>query len=140
MGRREGKVMLKGKCLCGDIHYGTTGTPAQQAQCHCSICRRASGASPVAWFTVPLQSFAFTQGRVASYHSSAHAVRQFCPRCGTQLTFHSGKFPDEIDITIASLDDPDQVQPKCHIHTSSKLEWVSVSDGLPVHREGAPKN
>jgi hypothetical protein len=51
------------------------------------------------------------------------------------LTFHSSRFPDEIDITLCSLDDPEQLQPKDHTHTSSQLSWVKLDDGLPRFSE-----
>ena len=128
--------MLRGKCLCGDIEYETSATPASETNCHCSLCRRASGASPVAWFTVPLPSFRFTSGSPSQYNSSEHGFRNFCGRCGTQLTFQSQKALDVIDITTCSLDDPNLAFPKSHIHTSSKMEWVDLSDGLPSYKEG----
>jgi hypothetical protein len=127
--------VLKGKCLCGAIQYETSAAPRSQAACHCSICRRASGASPVAWFTVPAESFRFTSGTPQQYRSSAHAIRQFCGSCGTQLTFQFQRSLDEIDITTCSLDEPDQAAPKAHIYASSALEWASLADGLPIYQE-----
>ncbi|HYP69354.1 MAG TPA: GFA family protein, partial [Variovorax sp.] len=63
--------------------------------------------------------------------SSDHGTRSFCPHCGTTLTFQSSRYPQEIDITTCSLDDPEQVPPKDHIYTSTQLQWVQLADGLP---------
>ena len=123
--------MLKGQCLCGAIKYETYAAPESQVNCHCSICRRASGASPVAWFTVPISSFRFTAGSPSQYQSSEHGLRKFCGSCGTPLTFQSTKSVSELDVTTCSLNDPNLAAPKSHIHTSSKAEWVSVQDGRP---------
>ena len=61
-----------------------------------------------------------------SFQSSEHGTRSFCPRCGTPLTFASSKLPDEIDVTICSLQDPERLPPKDHTRTSAKLRWVNV--------------
>ena len=129
-------MVLKGACLCGAVQYETSGTPYAEAYCHCSICRRASGASPVAWFSVPRASFRFTSGSPATFQSSTHAVRSFCAQCGSQLSFESQHAPDAVDITTSTLADPELVPPKCHVHTISKLPWVTLAHGLPSYEEG----
>ena len=123
--------MLKGHCQCGQLRYEADASAFNETACHCSVCRRTSGAPFVAWFSVPLSSFRFTQGTPASFRSSAHGTRSFCPHCGTALTFQSSRFPEEIDVTTCSLDDPEQVPPKDHIYTSTRLHWVQLADGLP---------
>lgn len=86
----------------------------------------------MAWVTVPRAKFRFLSGEPGIFRSSEHAVRTFCPRCGTPLTFASDRAPDEVDVTIASLDQPDLVHPKDHTWVSAKLAWVHVGDDLPT--------
>ncbi len=127
--------MLTGTCYCGAIRYETAGPAAHQTICHCSMCRGTSGAASVAWFTVPANTFRFTAGTPARFRSSAHATRSFCPACGTQLTFADDGSPDEIDVTICSLDHAHTVAPASHIFTASALPWeVLPDDGLPRYR------
>ena|SRR5689334_12550406 len=127
--------MIDGRCLCGLIRYAADGTPSNETNCHCSICRRASGAPFVAWVTVPAASFRFLSGTPTTFRSSDHGTRAFCPRCGTALTFRSTRFPDEVDVTICSLDRPELLAPKDHTRASSKLPWVNLGDDLPVYAE-----
>ena len=127
--------MLKGHCQCGQLRYEADAATFNETVCHCSICRRSSGAPFVAWFSVPKTGFRFTQGAPTRFQSTSHGTRSFCPRCGTQLTFESTNYPDEIDISTCSLDDPEQVPPKDHIQTSTQLSWICLADGLPSHRE-----
>lgn len=124
---------LEGGCLCGTVRYLAAGTPANQSYCHCTMCRRATGAPVVAWVTMPAQGFRYTQGTPARYDSSDIAFREFCPRCGTQLTYRARGKPQEVDITSASLDDPAGVPPKDHIWTRSQIPWLRIDDGLPRH-------
>ncbi len=130
--------MLEGGCFCGFIRYETDAAPFQETNCHCSICRRTSGAPYVAWFSVPAAALRITAGQPASFRSSEHATRSFCPRCGTPLTFQSGRSPDEVDVTTCSLDEPDRIPPQDHTHVRSKLAWVELGDGLPAFPEARP--
>jgi hypothetical protein len=127
--------MLKGGCYCGAVRYEAAGTPFNETSCHCTICRRTTGAPFVAWFSVRRDAFRFVAGTPTRFNSTAKAFRSFCGRCGTQLTFESDDTPAEIDITTASLDDPAAVAPRDHIWTRSRLAWVRLADGLPEHRK-----
>ena len=124
-----------GHCSCGFIRYRVDGVRSNETNCHCSICRRGSAAPFVAWFSVPSSGFSVLSGQPATFRSSDHGTRTFCPRCGTPLTFRSTRFPDDVDITICSLDDPEDVAPKDHTRVSSKLSWVRLDDELPVFKE-----
>lgn len=130
--------MLTGGCHCGHVRYQAAGSPRNETVCHCSLCRRTSGAPFVAWFSVRRSDFQFVRGAATLYMSSARATRTFCPRCGTQLTFQHLDFPEEIDVTTCSLDEPERVPPKDHIHISSKLGWIELADRLPRFTQARP--
>lgn len=123
--------MLKGSCFCGTIRYEAGGTPSHETSCHCSICRRTSGAPFVAWFTIPVSEFRITSGEPSTFQSSEHGRRSFCSHCGTPLTFTSTRFPDELDVTTCSLEDPELLPPRDHTQASSRLRWVKLADELP---------
>jgi len=126
--------MLTGGCLCGAIRYEAAGTPYHQTCCHCTVCRRSTGAPFVAWFSVPKAAWRIVQGVPTRFRSSPHATRSFCGQCGTQLTFEDDDAGAEIDVTTCSLDDPERLPPEDHTHAGSKLAWTVLADGLPVHR------
>lgn len=131
--------VLHGGCLCGAVRYAASGRFWHETNCHCSACRRSSGAPYVAWFTVEAARFCFSAGEPAYFQSSAHGRRGFCARCGTPLTFQSSRYPLELDVTTCSLDQPERLPPRDHTQASARLSWVRVDDGLPVYaaaREG----
>jgi hypothetical protein len=66
----------------------------------------------------------------ATYQSSPDAWRDFCPTCGSQMTYRSSRFPDETHFYAASLDDPAIYTPTAHVHTDEILPWVHLNDGL----------
>jgi hypothetical protein len=122
-----------GGCLCGATRYRAAGPAANRCCCHCRSCRRASGAPYVAWATVPAAGFALTRGRLATFRSSEPVTRGFCPTCGTALTYAHRSRAGEIDLAVATLDDPAALPPECHIWVSHRLPWVVLGDGLPCY-------
>lgn len=127
--------MIEGGCFCRYLRYQAAGQPYHETSCHCSICRRTTGAPFVAWFSVAKPAFHWTAGEPKYFHSSPKGTRAFCPHCGTQITFENADVPYEIDVTTCSLDDPEQLPPKDHTRTSSKLNWVRLADRLPEYLE-----
>lgn len=129
--------IFEGGCLCGAVRYRFTGAPHHVSHCHCTMCRRASGAPVVTWATVREDRLAFAAGELRWFQSSDHARRGFCARCGTPLFFSSTRFPGWIDVTAASLDQPERLTPTHHIYEPDRLAWLIMTDGLPRHREGS---
>ncbi|MBE7379883.1 MAG: GFA family protein [Leptolyngbya sp. SIO1E4] len=109
--------------------------PFHETNCHCSVCHRTSGAPFVTWFSVPKSCFEFISGAPTKFRSTVKGPRTFCPHCGTSLTSELNDFPDEIDVTTCSLDNPELLPPKDHTRTSSKLPWVPLSNSLPAYQE-----
>ena len=123
--------MLQGGCFCGRIRYEVAGRPFHETNCHCSICRRTTGAPFVAWFSVRPLEFRVAEGHPSRFRSSSKGSRSFCPHCGTQPTFQSDDYPDE----TCSLDRPEAVPPRDHVYTSSKVQWIKLSDGLAQYAQ-----
>jgi hypothetical protein len=121
---------MEGGCLCGAVRYRIDVAPLEAAICHCATCRRAAGAQSVAWATVPGPAFAWTAGRPAEFASSPGVVRTHCAACGTSLTWRSD--PESIDVTLASLDDPEAVPPAREVWLSHRLSWEPVDPGRPA--------
>jgi hypothetical protein len=115
---------IEGGCFCGAVRYCAGEPPHISTNCHCADCRKACGAQAVAWVTFPLPSFAFVQGEPARFHSSPPVMRTFCGRCGTQLTYQHDDRAREIDVTTASLDDPEAFPPEKEVFKEQKLSWV----------------
>jgi hypothetical protein len=123
-------MKMTGGCFCGAVRYETSGQPFNQSNCHCVMCRRSSGAPFMPWFSMARADLRYTHGALRYFRSSDFARRGFCADCGTQISFEQDGAA-EIDLSICSLDDPQQLPPLDHIHTGSKLNWIRLNDGLP---------
>ena len=85
----------------------------------------------VAWALVPGEQMTI-DGEVKTYASSEHGRRQFCPECGTALFYlNDAIFPDEVDVQIATLDNPDALVPQAHIQVAERIGWMENVDQLP---------
>ena len=126
--------VFTGRCLCGAVRYQCGAPVIPPCFCHCESCRRASGSHIVAWATVARDTFRIT-GPVRSFASSPPVLRQFCEQCGTPLTYWNDESPGTIaktiDIAIATLDNPEAMEPVDHIWMEDALPWDLPGDGLP---------
>lgn len=127
-----GEAKIEGGCHCGAIRYALSAPPQASMVCHCKTCRRVSGAPVVAWLTVDPTTLTITKGAPAHYASSPNVARQFCSQCGAQLTYARTDDDSYIDVTTASLDDPDAFPPTHHSWLSHHIAWIKFSDGLPT--------
>ncbi len=146
---------VEGGCLCGAVRYRLARLGDDVAHCHCRVCRRASGAAFVTWATVARDDLE-VRGRVRWFRSSRLALRGSCPVCGSQLFFAqevdesaaAAELPladappadplgaTTIDVTVATLDEPDPARPSRNIWVGSRLAWLHGFDAaLPDHRD-----
>lgn len=122
-----------GGCYCGAVRYQVDGDITNRTTCHCPTCRRVSGAPAVSWFTVASEGFRLVSGSPAELRSSEHVTRTFCAACGTALTYRRDDLPQELDVTICSLDQPEAMAPADHTQTHYRLPWDAIVDGLPQY-------
>ena len=124
-------MTLTGRCFCGAVRYHCGSPRYPPTLCHCESCRRATGAHAIAWLTVSSESLVYGPTKPVEFGSSPGVFRSFCGRCGTPLTYRRDEQPGEIDLTVASLDEPGAVAPTHHIWMQDALLWDRPDDGLP---------
>jgi hypothetical protein len=109
--------------------------PAQvvyHAICHCSDCRRSTGAPLVSWGLAPMDKVTI-EGTPKVYASSEHARRHFCGDCGTSLFYTNEMvFPGLIDVQTATLDNPDEIPLGVHVQVAERIGWMEHAHELPM--------
>lgn len=129
------ETKLTGGCFCGHVKYEVWGGVRRANHCHCMHCRRTTGAPFVTWIEINAADFTIVEGEPRQLESKPVVTRQFCGRCGTQLTYQRSDEPHKLDITAGSFDDPNIFAPRDHIWCRRKLFWIKLDDGLPQFEE-----
>lgn len=85
----------------------------------------------VAWGLVPTSDLSIA-GETKAYASSENGRRHFCANCGTALFYTNETiFPGQTDVQIATLDDPDAIQPQAQIQVAERIGWMAAAHELP---------
>ncbi|WP_326540361.1 GFA family protein [Pseudorhodoferax sp.] len=129
--------MAQGSCSCGAVRFEVDGALSDVYLCHCSICRRSTGANGIAVLVVANERFRWTQGEdqiarwskpVGDWHT------QFCRVCGAKL-------PGENDaarmfIPAGSLlDGTEALRVVHHLFVGSKAAWDLIGDTGQQHEQ-----
>ncbi|TQV70727.1 GFA family protein [Exilibacterium tricleocarpae] len=128
----------KGGCLCGALRYQAERVPVTTGYCHCSLCRRSTGAPVVAFASFPIDGFTYTRGTPSIYRSSPTGRREFCNQCGTQIAYRDLDDPETVDVNSGTLDNIEHVEPTHHIFTADGVRWLNLGDHLPRYPQGEP--
>ena len=128
---------LFGQCYCGAVHYAVADAFLYAANCHCSNCRRATGAAFKPFAGIERDKLTVTQGAESLLifgDDKAHDAR--CGRCGSLLysLVRDGAF---VHVAMGTLIEDPTIRPARHIFVGSKAPWYTITDNLPQHQEHA---
>ncbi len=135
-------MSLEGSCLCGGVRYVVDGPLGTVVHCHCSMCRKATGAAFRTRAAVPSASFCWSAGEslLARFESSPGEERTFCRVCGSTLVTLFRDRPEEIALALGTLDSDPGIRPSAHVFVGSKAPWYEIDDALPRFDAGAPQS
>jgi hypothetical protein len=113
----HGERMRYGGCSCGAVRFEVRGEPVKVGLCHCTECRKATGAVYVTYADWPRSAFRLS-GEAREYRG-----RSFCPMCGSRV-FHLSR--DKVEIMVGALDDaPSDLIPTREGWIKRRELWLS---------------
>ena len=124
---------MLGSCLCGGVRYEIAGELEAPLNCHCSMCRKATGAAFRSRASVATSDFRWVTGEalLARFESSPGNVRTFCRVCGSTLVTIFPNSPEQLGLAMGTLDDDPGVKPELHVYVGYKAPWYDIGDMLP---------
>ena len=127
--------MITGRCECAKVRYEVNGELKEFCHCHCSICRRISGAAFATWGEVSRDKFKYLSGenhlKIYSYSDRADSI--FCDNCGSTLLVDFKPAVDMLYITMGTVDGDVRCPPGFHQFVGSKASWYEICDDLLQH-------
>lgn len=124
---------MTGGCACGRVRYSVLIDDDEAYLCHCRMCQRSTGSVSIALKGVKQKDVRWEQ-EPDWFDSSPIAQRPFCRECGTSLGFKFKDGSDNMDLTVASFDDPSRFAPKHHFGAESMHRAWLNTEALPEIR------
>lgn len=119
----DGIRLRQGGCSCGAVRFTVWGEPLVVGICHCTECRKATGAVAMAYADWPRDAFT-TTGEVRT-----HRGRSFCPVCGSRL-FHLAERDGTVEILLGALDEaPGDLRPTREGWIIRREPWLAPIAG-----------
>lgn len=130
-----------GQCFCGAVKVHTIGDPVSVSICHCTVCRRLSGApfAMSALFKPSNVRLEFASEEVTTAlvetRTSRQVLRQRCAKCFSPIAGQLGQRFVALPVSAfcVELEElPEAWRPQLHLHYDNRI--IDVGDNLVKYR------
>ncbi len=131
-------AVAHGSCLCKKVTYEVDLPFERFMYCHCSRCRKATGAAHAAnGFVMPEQFRLLSGAEFIKRFDMPEAKRfgtNFCTNCGSRVPglIRTG---ERVLIPAGSLDEDPTSRPQAVIFWGSRAPWFTDCSGMTKHDE-----
>ncbi len=122
---------ITGRCYCGASRISAKYAPDVVTYCHCSDCRRITGAPVAAFAAFDADDVTILPGDIQPKSFVKGVARWACPECGSPLAATFDYLPDMIYVPVGIIDQVAEFPPQLHSHHQSCLSWLHINDDLP---------
>lgn len=127
----------EGGCLCGAVRYRTSGTPRRISACSCRACQLRSGGPLGLAVYFDDADIEFLQGELRSVERTSDAgrwvVNEFCPSCGTTVTWTGEFLPGRRAIAAGTFDEPSfWAVPERFVYSRTSPVWLRLDKSIPA--------
>jgi hypothetical protein len=127
--------------MCGAVRFEVAPPLGPASYCHCSRCRRRTGAaaSPQARIDGDALRFASGEDRVRAYRPPEGFEKLFCGDCGSALFSRNPDDPAQMSVRLGAFDGDPGARPGWRQFVAYAAPWEPIpDDGLPRFAEGRP--
>ena len=116
--------LIHGQCSCGVVEFEFSTDTLLAYQCHCSICRKATGSAFSTTLITSESNFVWIRGKekVSSYAKKSGYKTQFCSHCGSPVPNKFRGYP-LFSVPVGSLDGLPDIKIVVQLHLSSRARW-----------------
>ncbi len=129
---------VAGSCLCGSVRFEIVPPSTGFRYCHCSRCRKVTGAAHAANLFLPESQFKWLAGeslvRRFDLPGAKRFAVSFCTQCGTRVP-HRIAGTENVLIPAGVLDSIPDLRPEGSIFWGSKAAWFIETTELPKFEE-----
>lgn len=133
---------VNGSCLCGTVSYEIGGNLGIFQNCHCSRCRKVSGAMHASNLFTAKSDFYWLTGEqnVGRYEPAGakYFATSFCKTCGSSLPWLS-KNGKTMIVPAGTLNDDPKIKPQVNCYYGSRAVWHVDAGELPTFDELPPR-
>lgn len=130
--------MISGACNCGTVQFEIDAEPPGIYVCHCSICRRFTGAHGIAVVVFPRERLRWVSGQhsIATWRKPGSDWQAwFCSVCGSPVPGDNDA--DTMFAPAGSLTrGAETLQVIHHLWVGSKANWDVIGDAGMQHVDG----
>jgi len=115
---------MQGSCLCGEIVFDVSGPIPALYQCHCSLCRKQTGASANTAMAVNSNQLFWLSGQhlISTYKRVSGFVSNFCSVCGSPVPNQIGSYKFTC-VPAGLLEETVGLSVAAHMYVESKAAW-----------------
>ena len=130
MADEAASTVITGRCYCGATKISATQAPQTIAYCHCTDCRRVTGAPVAAFAAFDETAVTFSPDEGRKVVANPGVMRTFCAICGSPLAGRYEYLPGQVYVAVGVLDQANELAPQLHAHDSQRLQWLHIDDDL----------
>jgi hypothetical protein len=132
--------LRQGGCLCGAVRYRVKNKPLRASVCNCLGCQRRTG-SAFGFGAYFEDKDVSISGERKTYEFRSDETRrwlrnEFCPACGTTVSWTLEAQPGMRAIAVGTFDDPKWLRPGRFAWMRSAHPWVVPPTDVEVFENG----
>jgi hypothetical protein len=121
---------MHGTCLCGGVRFEVDAEPEMLRNCHCTSCKKLSGAGGTVNFAVAPSAIRIVEGQelLRGFTPEGGSAKTFCSACGANL--FGGGWPDSerCSVRVSTIEEPIDAPVGAHLFVRSLAPWESLPD------------
>lgn len=130
----------EGGCLCKAVRYRVKNQPLRVSVCNCLNCQRRSGSAFGIGAYFDEKAVALS-GRLTTYEFRSDETQrwlrnEFCPSCGTTVSWTLEAQPGMRAVAVGTFDDPQWLRPRRFAWMRSAHPWVVPPGDVEVFDKG----